>query len=95
MYAIYEGKKIRSATDQTKHAFAATGIYPYKPKILNHLISLAKIKFLMRIWKGPKMGIQMLTFASLRTLDLRSQIFCLEHPTKYLLKIKKKRLQVK
>jgi hypothetical protein len=31
-------------------------------KILNHLRSLAKIRCLMGIWKGPKMDIQMSTF---------------------------------
>jgi hypothetical protein len=30
-------------------------------KILNHVISLAKIRCLTRIWKGPKIGIEMLT----------------------------------
>jgi hypothetical protein len=62
-----EAKYVHAATtDKTEHTFAAIGIYPYRPNVisgedLNHLRSLTKVRCLIRIWKGPKMGIQMVT----------------------------------
>jgi hypothetical protein len=56
-----------ATTDKAEHAFPATGTYHYSPNILpdedfepSEFTREGK-ECLMRIWKGRKMGVQMLT----------------------------------
>lgn len=60
---------------RAEHAFTATGIYPYSLNISDedHLRTLAKIRCLMKLWKGLKMRIQMLAlpFVSMALICLQ------------------------
>lgn len=67
---------------RAEHAFAATGIYPYSLNISDedHLRSLAKIRCLMKLWKGPKMSIQILALPFVSMALICLQLLLYQHP---------------
>jgi hypothetical protein len=63
-----------NAPSQLLKFFTLSGQISYPIKILNHLRSLTKRRYLMSTWKGPKKGIQVLAvpFVSMVVIYLQS-----------------------
>jgi hypothetical protein len=85
-------KSVHAATtDKAEHAFQVTGAYPYSPNILPDEdfepseITREDKMCLMRIRKGRKLGVQMLTLPVVSMVQICLHLLLPEHVTTYLL----------